>query len=57
MSAGDQTVPLGLCGVLMMSRRVRGVSAAAILAKSGAKLPGVSGTRTAVAPASSMLGT
>ena len=48
MSARDQTVPLGLCGVLMMMARVRGVMAAAIASKSGRKVPGVSGTCTAV---------
>ena len=40
-----------------MMARVRGVSAAAILSKSGRKVPGVSGTRTTMPPASSMLGT
>ena len=57
ISARVQTVPLGLCGVLIMIARVRGESAAAILAKSGRKVPGTSGTRTTVPPASSMLGT
>ena len=56
-SAACQMVPLGLCGLLMMRARVRGVNAAAILSKSGRKLPGVSGTRTTVAPVNSMLGT
>jgi hypothetical protein len=55
--ASVQRVALGLCGLLMISSRVRGVMAAAILAKSGLKLPGVSGTRTGTPPASSMLGT
>jgi hypothetical protein len=41
----------------MTMARVRGDSAAAILSKSGRKLPGVSGTRTTRAPVSSMLGT
>ena len=57
MSASVHTVALGLCGVLTMMRRVRGVSAAAILPKSGRKLPGVSGTRTTTPPANSILGT
>ena len=57
ISASLQMVALGLCGLLMMSRRVRGVMAAEILAKSGRKVPGVSGTRTATPPASSILGT
>ena len=57
MSSAVHTVALGLCGVLMINRRVRGVMAAAILAKSGRKLPGVSGTRTTTPPASAMLGT
>jgi len=57
MSAADQTMPLGLCGLLMRMARVRGDSAAAILSQSGRKLPGTSGTRTTLAPASSMLGT
>ena len=39
MSSAVQMVALGLCGLLMMSRRVRGVMAAAIFAKSGRKLP------------------
>ena len=56
MWADDQTVALGLCGVLTISARVRGVIAAAILAKSGSKLPGVSGTCTATPPARLMLG-
>lgn len=34
-----------------------GVMAAAILAKSGRNVPGVNGTRTAMPPANSMLGT
>ncbi len=50
-------VALGLCGLLMRMARVRGVMAALILAKSGRKVPGVSGTRTALPPARSMLGT
>ena len=49
MSSVDQTVPLGLCGELTMMARVRGESAAAIRSKSGAKLPGRSGTCTGVA--------
>ena len=52
-----QTVPLGLCGELMMSSRVRGVRAAAMRSKSGAKLPDCSGTRTGTAPAMRMAGT
>ena len=46
ISSRVQTVALGLCGELTMMARVRGVSAAAILSKSGRKVPGVSGTRT-----------
>ena len=47
-----------LLQVLALSEReLRGVMAALILAKSGRKVPGVSGTRTALPPASSMLGT
>jgi hypothetical protein len=57
MSWRDHTVPLGLCGLLMRMARVRGVMACAISAKSGRKVPGVSGTRTTTPPASSMLGT
>ena len=57
MSSGDQTVPLGLFGLLMMMARVLELRAAPILSKSGRKVPGVSGTRTTVAPVSSMLGT
>ncbi|MCY1560949.1 hypothetical protein D9M68_981480 [compost metagenome] len=57
MSAALQTMPLGLCGLLIISARVRGDKAAAMASKSGRKLPGVSGTRTATPPASSMLGT
>ena len=57
MSAGCQMVPLGLCGLLMMSARVLALMAAASWSKSGRKLPGVSGTRTTLAPVSSMLGT
>ena len=49
-------VPLGLCGLLMTSTRVRGDRAAAMRSKSGRKLPGVSGTRTTVPPASSVAG-
>jgi hypothetical protein len=56
LGAALQTVALGLCGELTMIARVRGVIAAAIAAKSGRKLPGVSGTRTTVPPASSMFG-
>ena len=40
MCAADQTVALGLCGVLTMWARVRGVIAALISAKSGAKVRG-----------------
>jgi hypothetical protein len=40
----------------MMIARVRGVMAASISAKSGRKVPGVSGTRTTTPPASSTLG-
>ena len=57
MSPSLQVVALGLCGLLMMMARVRGVMAALILSKSGRKVPGVSGTRTATPPASAMLGT
>jgi hypothetical protein len=57
ISSSVQTVALGLCGVLMMIARVRGLSAAAILSKSGRKVPGTSGTRTTLPPARSMLGT
>ena len=56
MSAWLHTVPLGLCGVLMMMARVLGVSAAAIFAKSGRNVPGVKGTRTTTPPANTMLG-
>ena len=56
MSARLQMVPLGLWGELMMMQRVRGVIAAAILSKSGRKVPGVKGTRTATPPASAILG-
>jgi hypothetical protein len=37
MSASVQTVALGLCGLLTMMARVRGVRAAVILSKSGRK--------------------
>jgi hypothetical protein len=57
MSAADQMVALGLCGVLTMIARVRLVRAAAILPKSGRNVCGVSGTRTTAPPASSMFGT
>ncbi|MNT62160.1 hypothetical protein D3C72_1998540 [compost metagenome] len=57
ISSAVQMVALGLCGLLMRMARVRGVIAALILPKSGRKVPGVSGTRTALPPASSMLGT
>jgi hypothetical protein len=57
MSSRVQTVALGLCGLLIRMARVLGVMAAAILSKSGRKVPGVSGTRTTVPPARSMLGT
>ncbi len=57
MSARLQMVALGLCGLLIRMARVRGLIAAPILSKSGRKLPGVSGTRTGMPPASSMLGT
>jgi hypothetical protein len=40
MSAAVHTVPLGLCGLLTMMARVRGVRAAAILSKSGRNVPG-----------------
>ncbi|MOA60944.1 hypothetical protein D3C78_1859630 [compost metagenome] len=56
ISSAVHTVALGLCGVLMISSRVRGVIAAAIFAKSGRKVRGVSGTRTATPPARRMLG-
>ena len=56
MSASLHTVALGLCGELINMARVRGVMAALMRSKSGRKLPGVSGTRTTVPPASSMLG-
>ena len=52
-----QTMPLGLCGELIRMARVLGVMAALIWSKSGRKVPGVSGTRTVVPPASAMLGT
>ena len=57
ISSRDQTVALGLCGELTRIARVLLFRAAAILPKSGRKVPGVSGTRTTVPPASSMLGT
>jgi hypothetical protein len=57
ISGAVQMVALGLCGVFTMMARVRGESAAAILSKSGRNVPGVSGTRTTLPPASSMLGT
>ena len=44
ISSADQTVALGLCGVLIISARVRGVMAAAIAAKSGRNVPAVNGT-------------
>ncbi|MOA42032.1 hypothetical protein D3C78_1640520 [compost metagenome] len=56
ISSADQTVALGLCGVLMISRRVRGLMAAEILSKLGRNVPGVSGTRTGTPPARRMLG-
>jgi hypothetical protein len=56
MSSCDQQVPLGLCGELMTIARVRGESAAAMRSKSGANVPGVSGTCTGVAPARTMFG-
>ncbi len=56
MSARDQTVPLGLCGVLTTMARVRGERAAAIRSKSGAKVPARSGTCTGVAPQRRMFG-
>ena len=56
ISAAVQTVALGLCGEFSSIALVRGVIAAAMAAKSGRKLPGVSGTRTTLAPASSMFG-
>ena len=56
ISSRLQTMALGLCGELTMMARVLGVMAAAILSKSGRKVPGVSGTRTATPPAMSMLG-
>ena len=47
-SAAVQTVPLGLCGVLMMIARVRGVERRGDARRSrAAKVPGVSGTWTA----------
>ena len=57
MSWFDHTVALGLCGLLISRARVLPLIAAAILSKSGRKLPGVSGTRTTMPPANSMLGT
>ena len=57
MSSKLHTVALGLCGLLITMARVFGPMAALILSKSGLKVPGASGTRTAVPPASSMLGT
>ena len=56
ISSAVHTVPLGLCGELRISARVRGVMAAPMTEKSGRKLPGTSGTGTSVPPASSMLG-
>jgi hypothetical protein len=56
ISAAVHAVALGLCGEFTIRARVRGVTAAAMASKSGLKLPGVSGTRTTVPPASSMLG-
>jgi hypothetical protein len=52
-----QTVALGLCGVLTMMARVLRRDRRGDLREVGRKVPGASGTRTTVPPASSMLGT
>lgn len=56
MSPADQTLPVGLCGVLRMTSRVRGLSAPAKRCQSGRKSGPASGTCTARPPASSMPG-
>ena len=55
MSSADQTVPLGLCGVLMMSARVRGVSAAAMRVEVGREGARASAARAPVSPPASAI--
>ena len=55
-SAASSTAPAGLCGVLTISSRVRGVIAAARRSQSMRKSATESGTRTTRAPASSAAG-
>ena len=50
-SSRVNTDPVGLCGELSSSRRVRGVIAARSASASGRKSPAVSGTSTRVPPA------
>ncbi len=57
MSAVRQTRPVGLCGELMISRRVFGVIAAASLSKGSAYSGASSDTNTGLPPASSIAGT
>ena len=56
MSASESIAPDGLCGLLTISIRVRGVIASRTRCQSGAKLAGSSGTCTARAPARSIAG-
>ena len=56
MSAWSNIAPEGLCGLLTISRRVFGVTAARTRSQSTAKVCGSSGTCTARAPARSMAG-
>ena len=56
MSAALNIAPDGLCGLLIINIRVRGVIAARTASQSGAKVCGFSATCTAVAPAISIAG-
>ena len=56
MSSACQTVPVGLCGVLSMIRRVRGVMAAASVSNGMRKSGAFSVIGTTLPPASSIDG-
>ena len=55
-SPASSIAPDGLCGVLVISMRVRGVTAAATASQSGANVSGSSGTCTGTPPASTIAG-
>jgi len=56
MSFAVSMAPEGLCGLLIISMRVRGLIAARTLSQSGAKVTGSSAMCTARAPARSIAG-